>query len=416
MQAVVLAAGDGTRMGPLTSGNIKSLLPTAGKPIIEHILGALKEAGIAEAVIIYKDEAIKALGKEFEGMKLSYVKQTSPQGTGQAVKITEKKVKGAFLVTNGDNIVPAKDIKKAINAFRQKNGHVLSVRKEEDVSNLSSVVFDDNKKVSEIVEKPSRPTSLYASLGVYVFKQSIFEHLGKIKPTSRGELELPDAIMLAIKNHEDVFACELEEWEDASYPWDLLRINCKLLERIKREVRGVVEKGATIKGKVHVGKGTLVRTGAYIDGPVFIGEDCDIGPNCYIRAGTFVGNNCKIGNAVEIKSSIIMDNTNVGHLSYLGDSILGQDVNLGAGSISANLRLDDKNVKAVIKGKELDTGRRKLGVIIGNDVKCGINTSFLPGAVVGSHSRIGADTSIQDSLPDKTLIYSQVKHVQKDRK
>lgn len=403
-------------MGPLASGKIKPLIPVAGKPILVHILAALKDAGMSEAVIVYRDEGIRVLGTDFLGMKLTYVKQSEPEGTGHAVKMTEKRVHGAFLVTNGDNIVPAKEIKKVVNCFKKQNGHVLSVRKEENISKFGSVVFDEGKRVSKIVEKPTRPQSMYASLGVYIFKPSIFKHLSDIKPTKRGELEIPDAIQLAIVNHDDVYACELEEWEDATYPWDLLTINCKLLESTKREVRGVVEKGATIRGQVHIGKGTLIRAGAYIDGPVFIGEGCDIGPNCYVRAGTFIGDGCRVGNAVEIKGSIIMDNTNVGHLSYLGDSVVGENVNLGAGTISANLRLDEKNVKAVIKGKCLETGRRKLGVIIGNDVKCGINTSFLPGAVVGSHSRIGSDTTIKGALPTNTLIYSQVKHVQKDRR
>ena len=147
----------------------------------------------------------------------------------------------------------------------------------------------------------------------------------------------------------------------------------------KDSILGIVEKGATIHGPVHIGKGTIVRAGSYIEGPVFIGENCRIGPNCYIRAHSSIGNDCVIGNATEIKNSILMDGTHCGHLSYVGDSILGENVNLGASTITANLRHDNNNVKSSVKGELVDSGRRKLGVIIGDNVHTGIHTTIYPG-------------------------------------
>jgi bifunctional UDP-N-acetylglucosamine pyrophosphorylase/glucosamine-1-phosphate N-acetyltransferase len=110
-----------------------------------------------------------------------------------------------------------------------------------------------------------------------------------------------------------------------------------------------------------------------------IGENCTIGPNCFIRSCTTIGNDSKVGNAVEIKNSIIGDNTSIGHLSYVGDSVIGDYVNLGAGTITANLRHDDKNISSPVKGDMVDSGRRKLGAIIGDNVHTGINTSIYPG-------------------------------------
>ena len=150
-------------------------------------------------------------------------------------------------------------------------------------------------------------------------------------------------------------------------------------EEGKQQILGVVEKNATIKGPVFIGKNTLVKNGSYIEGPVMVGEGCTIGPNCYIRPYTTIGNNCKVGNAVEVKNSLLGDKTNVGHLSYVGDSILSNNVNFGAGTKVANLRHDNKHVFSMVKGKLVDSGRRKLGTIVGDGVHTGINTSIYPG-------------------------------------
>ena len=140
-----------------------------------------------------------------------------------------------------------------------------------------------------------------------------------------------------------------------------------------------------LKGAVSIGKGTIVRSGTYIVGPVIIGSNCDIGPNCFIRASTAIGDNCHIGAAVEVKNSIIMSGSKVPHLNYVGDSVIGENCNLGAGTKVANLKLDKRNI--FIDGK--DTGRRKLGAIIGDNVQTGINSSINVGTLIGNNSFIG---------------------------
>ena len=133
-----------------------------------------------------------------------------------------------------------------------------------------------------------------------------------------------------------------------------------------------------------------MKSGTYFEGPVIIGNNCTVGPNCYIRGCTTIADNCKIGQGVEIKNSIIMENTNICHLSYVGDSVIGSDVNLGAGFITANLRHDGKNVQSKVKGKLFDTKLEKLGAIVGDGVKTGINTAVLPGRKIwpGTHTQI----------------------------
>jgi len=140
-----------------------------------------------------------------------------------------------------------------------------------------------------------------------------------------------------------------------------------------------------LKGMVSIGRNTTVRSGSYIIGPVVIGEDCDIGPNCHIRPYTSIGDNCHIGSAVEVKNCIIMKGSKIPHQNYVGDSIIGEECNFGAGTKIANLRLDKKNVTVA----SIDTKRRKLGAIIGDRVETGINACINAGSMIGNNTHIG---------------------------
>lgn len=173
-------------------------------------------------------------------------------------------------------------------------------------------------------------------------------------------------------------ACETSF--EIKYAWDLLRVNEQVIGAMSEDsIKGEVYDSAVIEGNVQIGEGTKILPGVYIEGNVIIGKDCKIGPNCYIRGNTFIGDNCHVGQSVEIKNSILMNRTNVGHLSYVGDSVLGTKVNFGAGTTTSNLRHDNSNHHSMVQGKLVNTGRRKFGVIIGDGVHTGINTSFYPG-------------------------------------
>jgi len=163
-------------------------------------------------------------------------------------------------------------------------------------------------------------------------------------------------------------------------PWHLLSINEDIIGSIGRTViNGEVRDGVTIDGEIIVGRGTVILPGVYIEGNVVFGENCKIGPNCYFRGSTLVGNKCHVGQSVEVKNSILMDKVSAGHLSYIGDSIIGSGTNLGAGTITANFRHDGKSHRSMLDGVLVDTGRRKLGAIIGYNVHTGIHTSIYPG-------------------------------------
>jgi bifunctional UDP-N-acetylglucosamine pyrophosphorylase/glucosamine-1-phosphate N-acetyltransferase len=234
-----------------------------------------------------------------------------------------------------------------------------------------------------VVEKSDKPPSNLANAGIYLLKRSIFDDLRTLPKSVRGEYELTDALNRAAAR-ESIRIVELKSWLEIGRPWDILAANAVLLPDVSPGILGKVEPGATLQGNVSIGQGTIVRSGAYIVGPVLIGENCDIGPNCYIRPTTCIGNNVRVGNAVEVKNSAIMDGTKIGHLSYVGDSVIGERCNYGAGTVCSNLRHDRGNIKSYIKGQKTDSGRRKLGVIMGDEVQTGINTTIYPGTVIDS--------------------------------
>ncbi len=379
MKAIILAAGKGTRLKPLTETSPKPLLRIANKPILEYNLNALRDL-VDEVLIIvgYKKEKImEYFGNSYKDIKITYVIQKEICGTGNAVLQAEPFVKDEFIVMNGDDIFFKEDIKKCL-----KYKYSLLAMELNTIRRFGAIETR-NGCLKKIVEKPKNPKTNLANIGLYKVNDSIFSILKKLRKSERNEYEIVDAITELAKKQK-VKIVKANNWISIGYPWHLIEANEFFLKNIKDEKKGNIEKGVIIKGNLKCGKGTKILSGVYIEGNVIIGENCKIGPNCYIRGSTSIGDNCHIGQAVEIKNSIIGDNTNVAHLSYVGDSVIGNNVNFGAGTIVANLRHDNKNIKSTIKGKLIDTERRKLGTIIGDNVHTGINTSIYPGRIIHS--------------------------------
>jgi bifunctional UDP-N-acetylglucosamine pyrophosphorylase/glucosamine-1-phosphate N-acetyltransferase len=288
----------------------------------------------------------------------------------------------------------------------------MAVVEVERPENYGIVKIKTDNKIVNMVEKPQpeKAPSNLANAGVYVFTSEIFEEIRRTKISIRGEIEITDAIRQLIKRAEDFYAVKLdrESWLDIGRPWDLLDANEHALKKATLTVEGIVEDGVRLIGSVGVKKGARIRSGAYIEGPVLISEGSQIGPNCYIRPYTSIGENVKIGNGCEIKNSIIMNGSHVPHISYVGDSIIGENCNLGAGTVTGNIRLDEKPVKVLVKNKIVNSGRRKLGAIIGDNVKIGVNVNFMPGVKIGPNCHIGAGMNIYRDIPPNTKVLERM--------
>ena len=412
MKAVLLAAGAGERLMPITATRPKHLIKVAGKPILQFCLEAVKRAGITEVIIVthYMGESIRSYFGDGEklGLKISYVEQKAILGTGNAAEVAESHVDGDFVLIYGDLLFGQDAVKDVLAQFKKgKTVTVMAVVPVDRPENYGIIEQDAEGNVKRLVEKPSpeKAPSNLANAGIYAFSKDVFEKIKQTKASIRGEWELTDAITMLAKEGKTVLAAQLskDDWFDVGRPWDLLDANVWALKRMDHKVLGTIEEGAHLIGRVTVAESARIRSGAYIEGPVFIDEEADIGPNCYIRPGTSLGKKTRVGNGCEIKNSILMDSTHTGHLSYVGDSVLGEKCNLGAGTIIANLRFDDGRIKMMVKDQLVDTGRRKLGAVLGDNVKTGIKSLFMPGVKVGANTWVGANFMVERDLPANTI-------------
>ncbi len=393
MQTVVLAAGRGTRMRPLTDRRPKPALPVAGRPLVEHALDAAVEAGASSFVVVvgYEADAIREhLGDTHRGIDVEYVTQPERRGTADAVRRAVPRLDDAsFAVLNGDGLYDAASLRKLFAA-----GPAVGSYRVDDPT-AYGVLETDGDRVTGVVEKPDDPPSDLINAGVYVFPAAAREWTD-VSETERGELELTDVLERASRE-TTVSAVPFEQWLDVGRPWELLAANEWKLVEIDDERRGEVHPDATLHGTVFVDEEATVREGVTIEGPVYLDAGASVGPNAYVRGRTYLGPGASVGHAVEIKNSVLCAGATVGHQSYVGDSVLGRDVNFGAGTNVANLRHDDEPVRVRVKGVSTSTGRRKFGVVCGDGAKTGINTSINAGVSVATDGRtVPGETVLTD--------------------
>lgn len=406
MKAVVLAAGRGERLWPLTETRPKHLLPIAGRTILERTIGALAKAGIRDLVLVVNFQSSKiraalADGKRL-GCRITYVTQRRLRGTADALDSSREELAGeeSFITVYGDDYYDEGAVTRFVSAMRKRQGPMIATAQSEDGSRFGTMSVKSGI-IHSIKEKVSDKNSGSVNAGLYFLDNSIFEPIRRTRKSIRDEFELTDSIQQMIDAGLQVRAFPLRtgEWVGLSYPWDLLEANRLVLAGHTPRVDGTVEQGAHVDKKVVIEKDSVVKSGTYLEGPVLIGEGSTVGPNSYLRPFTSIGRNAKVGASCEVKNSIIMDNAKVPHLNYVGDSLLGENSSLGAGTITANLRFDEAPVKSTVKRMPVDSRRKKLGCVIGDNARTGVNVSLLPGVKVGAGAWIGPGVVVNKDVP-----------------
>jgi len=389
MQTVILAAGRGTRMQPLTDSRPKPMLPVADRPLVAHTADAAVDAGASELILVvgYKGELIRDyFGDRYRGVPVRTVRQEDQLGTADAVDTARDHLDGEFAVLNGDNLSPPSAVEQLFEV-----APAIGAIRVSDPSNYG-VLSTDGDRVTGIVEKPSDPPSEMANAGAYVFPAEARSWLG-VEESERGEHELTDVAARVIDAY-DVSCVEMDHWLDVGRPWELLEANEWKLGELDRRIEGTVAESATLRGAVVVEDRATVEPGVVIEGPALVRSGAHVGPNAYVRGHTLLAAATEVGHGVEIKNSVIMQGSNVPHLSYVGDSVLGRDVNFGAGTVVGNLRHDDQSVRVTVKGERVSTGRRKFGVVVGDGAKTGIDTSLNAGVTLSTGARTEPGESV----------------------
>ena len=329
MKGVILHGGHGTRLRPLTHTGPKQLIPVANKPISQHALEDLREAGIKDVAIvlgdIYPEKVIEHYGNGSKfGVKITYIRQGEPKGIAHAIGLCREFVgRNPFVVYLGDNLLKG-GIAKFVKEFKSsKYDGMILLCKVKNPELFGVAKIDSRGKLVGLVEKPKKPPSDYALTGVYFFQPTIFEMIKRLKPSWRGELEITEAFQLLLERGFKVGYRFVEGWwKDTGSPEDILESNRLILDELKNEIFGVVENEASIQGRVSIGKNSVIKRGAIFRGPASIGANSVVEPSVYIGPYTSIGDNVIIKKG-EIENSIIMDDCVIEIDDKITDSLIG---------------------------------------------------------------------------------------------
>lgn len=394
MKAVILAAGEGKRLRPFTETMPKVMLPVANKPILEHVVDALKKSGITEIVIVvgYKKEVILEHFKNYKDINIDFAIQDKQLGTAHALLQAKNKIKDSFLVLAGDNIINKISISKII---ENDSEYSILIKKHEHPSKYG-VVKIENNSLKNIVEKPEKELEgCFISTGVYKFPFSIFDKIDNL--ISEGLMDLSSVVQSLLKDEKQISICKADLWMDIVYPWDIIDINEVFVQNLSGSVGGIVGKNVVMKGSISVGKDTKIHSGCYIIGPVAIGEGCEIGPNCCIFPSTVIGDNTVVRPFSEIRNCVIMDAVHVGSKSFLTHTVLGR---------GCFLRDNFSNIlgKATVEVENSFLRLDDVGVMIGENSDIGSHVVIDSGVVIGRDCKISSLKKISENIESNSRV------------
>ncbi|MBI4392785.1 MAG: NTP transferase domain-containing protein [Euryarchaeota archaeon] len=387
MRAIILAAGEGMRLRPLTNSKPKVMIPVANRPILEYVVEALVKNKVKDITIVagYRREVVQSYfedGRRFD-CKIKYVFQDSPIGTAHALSLAFDGP-GESLVLGGDNIIDG-DLVGAITS--EGEGLRLAIAHSDNPAKYG-VVQLSGKYVKSLEEKPREAKSDLVNAGVYVIPQGFRNLLNEA--VKNGVHQLPDVIQAAIDNGEKVMGVKTAAgaWMDAVYPWDILNINAKILAREAPDEK----KGSVIKGKA-----AIIRPTADVRGPTIVGDGSIIEANTVVYPSSAIGKNVTIGPACVIENSVIMDDAEIGPGSIIKNSVISSGVRTGP-------RFTAISGLADFKAQDGFYTLSDFGCVVGEDVVIGGNVSLEPGVVVGSRSTIRSNVNLSRSIPDSARV------------
>ena len=371
MLAIILAAGEGYRLRPLTTYMPKVMLPVGNKPILEYVIDALRENEVKEIKLVvgYRSDKIKQYfgnGSEF-GVHIEYVEQEKQLGTAHA--LYQAKVDEEFILLYGDNMIESACVKELLNSEINTIMGTYSSK-----PSRYGVIEARGKKLVKIKEKPAMKEEAVVFTGMGHFDGEIFKVIEE--KMKEDMYKLPDVL-----NSMDLKIKVLDcGWRDAIYPWDLLELNSHSLSKNVRKLAGKIEESIII-GNVEIGENTRIGAGTYIRGNVRIGENCEIGPNSVIIGDTSIGEGVRIGALSYIENSIIMDDTSIGANAFIKDSVIGREVTIGTKFITISNRTEK-----IVEGEIIEI---EGSAVIGDGATIGSVVVVHPGVIVGSNSKIG---------------------------
>lgn len=418
MKAVILTAGEGLRIRPLTNSMPKGMIPIANRPILEHIVEALKGVGIPDIVMVVGHKKERVLshfgdGRDF-GVRIDFVEQKRQLGTAHALRKARDLLDGDFLVLPGDNYVEEGTLRRLFENGGKPPQVVITESRSPSKYGMVSVkggiirdiaisagADEDRSRRSirgiqgilthTVRDRPIRSDSDFVFTCICHLGREIFGEMDGMSGKERNNMT--DIIRHMLGRNADIGAVKTDIWLDAVYPWDLLFLNDLALERLRGSDEGKIEEGSHLSGEISLGKGTVIHSNCYIRGPVIIGEGCEIGPNACIFPSTSIGDNVTVDTFCKVGNSIIMDDVSIGAGALIEDSILAAGARCGA-----NVSIRTSEIK--VGGDEKMGRTHGCGSVVGEDSVLGHGAVIDGGTVIGSNCAIASLARVRENIPD----------------
>ncbi len=415
---LILAGGNSDRFWPLSDKNSLSFL---GKPLVYFSLAQFRKFGLKDIVIVInKTNRLMFLNLKnyFSDLHITLLEQTDPRGMAGAIVSAKELIKGKkLLIVNSSDIYEDILFSSFISELKTNSEGIITGIKQDSYFPGGYLKISGNK-VLEIIEKPSpdKIPSDTVSLVFDYFKNSdkLLSAISEVTSISDDVFE--KAINILIKEGMGFKLLAYSGfWGYLKYPWHTLNIMSYFLNKISDQKikKGFIHKSAVISGNVYIEEGARILENTKIVGPTYIGQGTIIGQNCLVRE-SMIGANCVVGYSSEIARSFIAENCWF-HTNYIGDSVISENVSMGAGTVLANYKLDETTINSFISKQKLDTGKVKLGSVIGKNVRIGVNCSIMPGIKIGENSLVGASIILDKDLPsNKYCVFSGSNYITKD--
>jgi len=383
--AIVLAAGEGTRLRPLTANRPKPMLPAGTRPILEYVLNAVIDAGVEEIhlVVGYRASRVRShFGSTYRDVPLEYHTQDNQLGSGHALLQARDGPDGSFLLVNGDQVIDHR-IVEAVTAHHDQQAATLAVVEGSDAPAYGAVKLDENR-ITELVEQPQTGEYRLFNAGVYAFDQTIFEILEELT-VDRGSLPLTDGIAELLKRDQPVAGVRTDEfWMDATHSWDLLTLSRELL------ARGWIDLPEP-KPNIYVDDSANVHPDATLIAPVALDRDTVIEAGAVVGPYAAIGENTTVGANSVLKNVVVDTGTTLGPQTTGIDLVAGQDCTLNASLTVAGGPADVVLNDTVYSDVDL-------GGVIADRVSVGGNTTLEAGALIGPDTTVGSGVVVRDNI------------------
>jgi len=399
MKAIILAAGKGGNLLPFSQTRPIPMVSVAGTDVFDNTVGLLKSSGINDIFAVVghqKEKVIERIGEHgHNGLNIHYLEQKKLGEIGVAVSQAKSKISPGeyFMLVYGDIVASSNIFSKIQQSFHSFKSAVASICLPPSNEMFGNVFLNAQMKITQIIEKPkNNDLGNYVLAGVYILPSKFFKILEKNRYSMEKSIR-------EMAQKEGLWASMWEdEWLDIVYPWEILTANQILMnswEASSISSSATLEGNVTMQGPVRIEDNVVVKAGAVLEGPCSIGKGSYIGNNSLIRSYTSLGEGCSVGYGVEMKNCVVFKDSRIGRLSFIGDSVLGEGVDVGAGSMTVNRSTNWSPIEVKLGRRNFKTGQTKLGAFVGDGVVIGAGNTIEPGTIVAPGKSLPARYTIK---------------------